>query len=120
MRTPADQLIDALRTEHNALADLVKTLDGPDLVRASGATEWTVAQVLSHLGSGSEISLATLEVAITGTDDRPADALLIRPDGHIATARPCGFERAWSPMYMTAPSSSRRRRVQSRTAAAGR
>ena len=31
------------------------------LAGPSGASEWTVAQVLSHLGNGAEIGLATLE-----------------------------------------------------------
>ena len=34
--------------------------------RPSGASEWTIAQVLSHLGSGAEIGLAVLEAALDG------------------------------------------------------
>ena len=34
----------------------------------SGASEWSVAQVLSHLGSGAEIALAGLQAAAAGTD----------------------------------------------------
>ena len=41
--------------------------DSPEqLSRQSGATEWSVAQVLSHLGSGAEIALARLAPAVAG------------------------------------------------------
>jgi uncharacterized protein (TIGR03083 family) len=66
----ADQLIVALRAGHETLTEFVGSL-GPDgATHSSGASEWTVAQVLSHLGSGAEITLAGLEVAITGEDGR--------------------------------------------------
>lgn len=35
-----------------------------DLVGRSAATEWTIADVLSHLGSGAEITTATLDGAL--------------------------------------------------------
>lgn len=37
-------------------------------MKASGASEWSVAQVLSHLGSGSELAEAALQAALDGTD----------------------------------------------------
>ncbi len=60
-----------LRTSHDRLADFVASLDGDDLARQSMATEWSVAQVLSHLGSGAEIALGGLEACISG-DDAPS------------------------------------------------
>ena len=66
MATAADQTIAVLRSGHDALAALVRDLDPDDLTRPSGASEWSVAQVLSHLGSGAEINLAGLEAALTG------------------------------------------------------
>src|SRR3954452_431753 len=51
----ADRTITALRSEHDALARLVPTLTDDQLAATSGAEEWTVAQALSHLGSGAEI-----------------------------------------------------------------
>lgn len=36
-------------------------------VYPSAAAEWNISQVLSHLGSGAEIGLATLEAALTST-----------------------------------------------------
>lgn len=50
-----DRTITALRSEHDTLARLVRTLTDDQLATTSGAAEWTVAQVLSHLGSGAEI-----------------------------------------------------------------
>ncbi|MFC3505660.1 maleylpyruvate isomerase N-terminal domain-containing protein [Micromonospora krabiensis] len=66
MTTTADQTIAALRSGHDALAAFVRKLDPDDLVRPSGAAEWTVSQVLSHLGSGAEINLAALRAAQAG------------------------------------------------------
>ena len=53
-----------LRESHDRLDGLVRPLT-PDEVRAqSYDTEWSVAQVLSHLGSGAEISLLMLPGAL--------------------------------------------------------
>ena len=64
MTTLADRTIDALRATHDGLAALVPGLTDEQLTGPSGAAEWTVAQVLSHMGSGAEIGLATLETAL--------------------------------------------------------
>jgi uncharacterized protein (TIGR03083 family) len=64
----ADRTIDADHRTYERLARLVGTLSDADLTRSSGASEWTVAQVLSHLGSGAEITLATLRAARAGTE----------------------------------------------------
>ena len=50
-----DRTIAALRTHHDLLGDLVPELSEEQLAGPSGASEWTVAQVLSHLGSSAEI-----------------------------------------------------------------
>ncbi len=68
MTTPAAQTITALRREHDSLASLVATLTPEQLTGPSGASEWTVADVLSHLGSGAEISLAGLRAAAPGAE----------------------------------------------------
>lgn len=73
MTTLADRTIDALRSTHARLARRVETLSDEDIARPSGAQEWTVAQVLSHLGSGAEIGLDTLRTAQAGRQ-RPTDA----------------------------------------------
>src|SRR3954471_20240250 len=64
MTTPADRSIAVLRATHDDLAALVPGLTDEQLTGLSGASEWTVAQVLSHMGSGAEIGLATLERAL--------------------------------------------------------
>lgn len=53
----ARRTVGALRAEHNALAAAVRDLGDDELAQTSGAESWTVAQVLSHLGSGSELLL---------------------------------------------------------------
>ncbi|GII32553.1 maleylpyruvate isomerase family mycothiol-dependent enzyme [Planotetraspora mira] len=67
MTDRADQTIKVLRSELDELAALVGGFGADDLARQSGAAEWDVSQVLSHLGSGAEISLAALEGALQGT-----------------------------------------------------
>jgi uncharacterized protein (TIGR03083 family) len=55
-----DRTITALRAEHDVLAGLVRTLTDEQLATTSGAADWTVAQALSHLGSGAEIGRAPI------------------------------------------------------------
>jgi uncharacterized protein (TIGR03083 family) len=66
MSDKADQTIAALRTGHDELAALVGNMTADDLAQPSAAVEWTISQVLSHLGSGAEIALAALEAALAG------------------------------------------------------
>ncbi|MGI5144957.1 maleylpyruvate isomerase family mycothiol-dependent enzyme [Plantactinospora sp. CA-294935] len=73
MATTADTTIAALRSGHDELAALVRDLGPSDLTRPSGASEWQVSQVLSHLGSGAEINEATLDVALGGRPTLEAD-----------------------------------------------
>jgi uncharacterized protein (TIGR03083 family) len=68
----ADQMIAALRSGHDDLAAYAARLDEAALTGPSGASEWPVSQVLSHLGSGAEIGLATLEAALKG--EAPPDS----------------------------------------------
>jgi uncharacterized protein (TIGR03083 family) len=62
----ADTVIAALRSGYDSLASLVSGLSDDDLAGPSGASEWDISQVLSHLGSGAEINEATLQAAIDG------------------------------------------------------
>jgi uncharacterized protein (TIGR03083 family) len=68
MTPTADETIAALRATHEELAAVVRGLTDEQLLARSGALQWTVAHVLSHLGSGAEIARATLRAAI---DDGP-------------------------------------------------
>jgi uncharacterized protein (TIGR03083 family) len=64
MTESAEEAIKAFRRSHDDVTLMVADL-GPDQLRArSGSTEWTVAQVLSHLGSSSELSLNTLRARV--------------------------------------------------------
>lgn len=73
MTSLADRTIAALRARHLELASVVTGLSDDQLESRSGASEWNVAQVLSHLGSGAEITLAGLRASVDGTP-RPDDA----------------------------------------------
>ena len=67
MTSLSDRTILALRSTHDELAAVVAALSDEELAGRSGASEWSLAQVLSHLGSGAEISLATLGSAVSAT-----------------------------------------------------
>jgi uncharacterized protein (TIGR03083 family) len=56
----------ALRTSHDRLKGLVEPLVPDRVGTPSLATEWTVADVLSHLGSQAEIFRAILAAALAG------------------------------------------------------
>lgn len=63
MTSHVDRVVAALSANHDTLAALVPTLSEEDLQSPSGATEWTVAQALSHLGSGAEIGRKPIAAA---------------------------------------------------------
>ena len=66
METAPQTLIAALRNSHERLASLVHAISDDFLTSRSYCTDWSVAQVLSHLGSGAEISLMMLESTLRG------------------------------------------------------
>ena len=70
MTSLADRTIAALRAEHDLVATTVRDLTEEQLTGPSGAAEWTMAAVLSHLGSGAVITLAGLQSAL-GTRQPP-------------------------------------------------
>ena len=67
MSSPARHWIAALRNSHERLAALTKPLVSGQLNGRSYDSEWTIAQVLAHLGSGAEIAQLTLAAALSGT-----------------------------------------------------
>jgi uncharacterized protein (TIGR03083 family) len=73
MTTLAGRTIAALRSEHDTLASTVSALSPEQLTGPSGASEWTIADVLSHLGSGAEITLAGLRAALGEAEPPAAD-----------------------------------------------
>ena len=64
MTSLADRTIASLRIVHDEAAALVPTLSDDQLLSPSGASDWTVAQVLSHVGSSAEIALAGYQAAL--------------------------------------------------------
>lgn len=70
-----DMVIAALRTEHDILTEVVSSLSDEDLARPSGAAEWDVSEVVSHLGSGAEITQATLRAALAGEPNPGRDSM---------------------------------------------
>ncbi|WP_392542247.1 maleylpyruvate isomerase family mycothiol-dependent enzyme [Oryzobacter telluris] len=66
MTPTPDASIAALRSTHDELTAVVRGLTDEQLALPSGASEWPVAQVLSHLGSGAEIGSETVRAALAG------------------------------------------------------
>ncbi len=66
MPEDARTLIAALRRSHDRLMAAVDTLSDEQLTGPSYCRDWTVAQVLSHLGSGAEMSEASLDSTLAG------------------------------------------------------
>jgi uncharacterized protein (TIGR03083 family) len=64
VETDPREWITALRNSHNRLADLVEPLTPDQLREQSYCTDWSLAQVLSHLGSAAEISLTGLPATL--------------------------------------------------------
>jgi uncharacterized protein (TIGR03083 family) len=87
-----DRTITALRSEHDTLAALVRGLTDDQLAAPSGAAEWTVAQALSHLGSGAEIGRAPFARAagetVAAEDNQ---TIWARWDGSTPRAQAEGF-----------------------------
>lgn len=65
----------ALRSSHDLLASLAAGLDEAAATRMSYCSEWTIAQVYSHLGSGAEINLEWLRSAREHTEPIGQDAM---------------------------------------------
>ena len=57
-----------LRHSHDRLRALVEPLDADQLGALSYASEWSIAQVLSHLGSGAEIFDLLFSTGLRGED----------------------------------------------------
>jgi uncharacterized protein (TIGR03083 family) len=58
--------IQALRSSAERVRELVAGLDDDQIVSSAYPTEWTIADVMSHLGSGAVITLRRLEDALAG------------------------------------------------------
>lgn len=58
--------VSAVRASHDRLSAIVAGLDADGLRVQSYDKDWTIADVLSHLGSGAEIFSLSIEAAVTG------------------------------------------------------
>jgi uncharacterized protein (TIGR03083 family) len=76
METSPDPWIGALRHSHDRLEALVRPLGLSQLEQRSYASEWSVAQVLSHLGSGAEIFGLFLAAGLAGQDPPGREAFV--------------------------------------------
>jgi uncharacterized protein (TIGR03083 family) len=74
METSPGPWIEALRHSHNRLQALVEPLDLGQLQQRSYCSEWSIAQVLSHIGSSDEIFGLWLDAALSGQDPPGGDA----------------------------------------------
>ena len=68
METSPGPWIGALRHSHERLQEAAGPLDAAQLEQLSYASEWSIAQVLSHLGSQAEIFGLFLAAGLTGQD----------------------------------------------------
>jgi uncharacterized protein (TIGR03083 family) len=71
--TPAPWVI-TLRRSHDRVVRRTADLDGAGLTQPSYDSEWTIADVLSHLGSQAEIFGLLVDAGLTGKDAPGADA----------------------------------------------
>src|SRR5262249_14769816 len=69
----AQAWIEALRHSHDALRAIVEPMDEAGLRRQSYASDWSIAQVLSHLGSGAEIFALFLDAGLNGAEPPGGD-----------------------------------------------
>jgi uncharacterized protein (TIGR03083 family) len=72
MAESARDAIQAFRRSHDEAARQVAGFGPDQLGTGSGAAEWTVAQVLSHLGSSSETALGTLRTRVANREGSQA------------------------------------------------
>ena len=66
MSSLADRTISALASEHATLTAVAASVSDDQLTGPSGASEWALHDVFSHLGSGAEITLAGLQAGLGG------------------------------------------------------
>lgn len=74
METHPTPWITALRHSHDTLAGLVAPLTSNQIRQPSYASEWSIAQVLSHLGSQAEIFSGFLGAGLSGEDPPGPDS----------------------------------------------
>ena len=79
--------LDALRTSARRLRGIVEPLDDEAIMQAAYPTEWTIAQVMSHLGSGAVILQRRLHDELAGTTTSDEFAPRIWDEWNATTPR---------------------------------
>jgi uncharacterized protein (TIGR03083 family) len=74
MELSPDPWIHALRHSHDVLRAHVEPMDTAAVEQPAYPSQWSIAQVLSHLGSGAEIFCLFLESGLRGDDPPGQDA----------------------------------------------
>jgi uncharacterized protein (TIGR03083 family) len=69
-----DTLIGLLRRSHNELAAHVTAMSPDQIAGPSYCTAWSIGRVLSHLGSGAELAVNSIDAARTGVAQLDIDA----------------------------------------------
>ena len=62
------ELQTALRSSHRRLEEATRPLTDEEIAGPSYCTDWSTAQVLSHMGSGAQVFGLLLEAGLTGAD----------------------------------------------------
>jgi len=76
METSPDAWTGALRHSHDRLQALVEPLDRGQVEQRSYCTEWSIAQVLSHMGSQAEIWGLFLDAGLSGQEPAGRDEVV--------------------------------------------
>jgi uncharacterized protein (TIGR03083 family) len=66
--------IACLRSSHERLRSVAEPLTPEQIRQGAYPSEWSIAQVLSHLGSGAEIGALSVEAALAGGDPPAREA----------------------------------------------
>lgn len=96
METDPHRWIAELRHSQDRLASLVRPLT-PEQLRGPSYHDWTIAQVLGHLGSQAELFMGWLTAAVERTDPPGRDAM--QPVWDAWNARSPGAQAADSLAY---------------------
>ena len=64
--TSADEILALLHASHDRLAAAVEPLSAEQLTAQAYPTEWSIAQVLSHMGSGAQLVGGMMKAAADG------------------------------------------------------
>ena len=74
--TNSDHVLSVLQHSHALLTEAAEALLPDQVIKPSYASEWSIAQVLSHLGSGAEIFTRFLVAGSTSAGPPERDAFL--------------------------------------------